>query len=59
LRFISVYNELKAQTLKPGKLVEGVAVFEVPQKNYTDKWMLEFKTSNNKMREWSLASQSP
>jgi hypothetical protein len=33
-----------------------MAVFKVPQKNYADKWMLEFKTSNNQMLEWSLES---
>lgn len=51
----SVSNELKSQTLKPGQKVEGVAVFEVPQKDYADKWMLELKTGNNQTLQWSLA----
>jgi Domain of unknown function (DUF4352) len=51
----SVSDELKAQTLKPGQTVKGVAVFEVPQTQYADKWMLEFQGGNNQMLAWTLA----
>jgi hypothetical protein len=51
----SVSNELKAQTLKPGAKVEGVVVYEVPEKQQGDKWDLLFKGGDNLSLDWSLA----
>lgn len=45
-------NELAAQMLKPGEKLEGVIVYEVPQKE--NKWTLEFKTTNNQNLMWSI-----
>ncbi len=45
-------NELTIHMLKPGDKLDGVIIYEVPQKE--NKWTLEFKSANNQNLMWSI-----